>query len=63
MVEDGGAILVRGNNAYGSLVVVDCEGTPTTLLEWEDGLITTGTDDNVEVSFIAGCTDSMGGMI
>jgi hypothetical protein len=63
VVEDAGAILITGNNAYGQLVVTDCLGISTTLLEWEDGLITTGKDDNIEVNFIAGCTDSMGGMI
>lgn len=64
VLEDDGAILVRGNNAYGSLSITDCTGlVTTTLLEWEDGLITTGIDIPEHIAFIAGCTDSMGGMI
>jgi len=52
--EDADAILVRGNGAYGSLIVVDCSGsTLRTLLTWEDGLITT----NGTVYFEAGCYD------
>jgi len=64
VLEDDGAILVRGNNAYGSLSITDCTGlVTTTLLEWEDGLIITGIDIPEHITFIAGCTDSMGGMI
>jgi len=49
--ESGDAILVEGNGKIGALVWYNCDGFPTTLLEWDDGLII--TEDIV--SFQAGC--------
>ena len=54
---EGNAIKIHGNGKMGSLTHVTCEGTETTILEWDDGLIlTTG-----EVSFTAGCSSTGSG--
>jgi hypothetical protein len=52
-VED--TIIVEGNGKSGSLDVISCGESPTTttLLTWEDGLI---TNDENYVSFVAGCS-------
>jgi len=52
-----GAITIRGNDVSGSLIQEDCDGNPTTLIEWADGLITT----TGAVTFVAGCDGSGGG--
>jgi len=54
---EDGSILIRGNRAIGSLIHEDCDGNPTTLIEWADGLITT----TGPVTFVAGCDGSGGG--
>jgi hypothetical protein len=52
--QEGDAILVEGNGKNGSLVWYDCDGVATTLLQWEDGLITTEAE-SLPISFQAGC--------
>jgi hypothetical protein len=51
---DGDAILVQGNGVNGSLSWVDCTGYSTTILQWQDGLITSESD-----SFTAGCQSDL----
>lgn len=57
--DDGaGAVTVEGNDRDGSLTWTDCDTvspTVTTLLEWEDGLVTTNGISN----FTAGCGVSL----
>lgn len=58
VTEDGDAILVQGNAAFGTLVHIPCgETTGTTLLEWDDGLVLT----QGEVTFEAGCSTTGSG--
>jgi len=56
---EDGSILIRGNGAIGSLIHEDCDGNPTTLISWSDGLITTTGD----ATFVAGCDGSGGGRV
>ena len=50
-----GKITIRGNNNNGgTLTWTDCDDNPTTILAWEDGLITSASN-----GFTAGCTDGL----
>jgi hypothetical protein len=51
VVDQGNDIEIQGNGKAGSLIWIDCEGNPTTLFEWDDGLIIT----NGDIEFKAGC--------
>jgi hypothetical protein len=53
---EGDAIKIHGNGVSGTLTHVTCEGTSTVILEWDDGLIISGS-----ASFTAGCTGSGSG--
>ena len=52
---EGDAIKIEGNGKIGFLTHVTCDGTETTILAWDDGLITSES-----VSFTAGCTSGSG---
>jgi hypothetical protein len=52
VVDQGNDIEIQGNGKAGRLIWKDCEGNPTTLFEWVDGLIITEGDRE----FTAGCT-------
>jgi len=53
--DESGIVTIKGNNKDGYLLWIDCEGDDTTLMSWEDGLVTTSG----EVSFTAGCCDGL----
>jgi hypothetical protein len=56
--ESGGSIIVKGNNAMGTLSHIACnEEIGSLLIEWDDGLIIT----EGAVTFEAGCPNSSGG--
>jgi len=56
--ESGGSIIVKGNNAMGTLSHIGCnEEIGSLLIEWDDGLIIT----EGAVTFEAGCPNSSGG--
>lgn len=54
--DEGDAIKIEGNGNMGSLTHVTCEGASTVILEWDDGLITSGSK-----SFTAGCSSTGSG--
>lgn len=55
-----GIIRVAGNGKSGSLKIVNCDGSiTTTLLAWDDGLITSQGD----ISFYAECSSSGSGSL
>ena len=57
VTQEGDAILVRGNDNIGTLTHIPCTGgSGTVILEWDDGLIISGS-----ASFTAGCSDSGSG--
>lgn len=57
VTQEGDAILVRGNDNSGTLTHIPCTGgAGTVILEWDDGLIISGS-----ASFTAGCSDSGSG--
>lgn len=57
VIEEGDLIRVWGNEKEGSLVILGDESTGTTLLEWEDGLITSEGEKKIAVREYTVCDD------
>lgn len=52
-----GVITVEGNGVSGSLVVVGCDESETTILQWDDGLITTSATEPIKI-YVGECAGS-----